>query len=184
MSGSTRKQHLKLLQQGRLYADAYMTRPYMMYADKKTNGPKERFDMLKKIWDKRNCIFVEGEQTRLGVGNDLFANALSVKRVLCPAENAYEKYTEILDYCNQLPREDLYILALGPTATVLAYDLAKSARQAIDIGHIDLEYEWFLRGAKHREIIDGKYTNECDGGDVVRETVIPSYQKETLNVIK
>lgn len=184
MSDHTRKQHLKLLKKEKLYADAYLTRPYMMYDDKNTNGPKERFELLKKIWDKRNCIFVEGEQTRLGVGNDLFANAQSVQRILCPSENAYEKYSEILASCMQMPKDALYIIALGPTATVLAYDLAKSGRQALDIGHIDLEYEWFLRGVDHREVIDGKYTNECDGGNVVKEIEEPKYKKEIFKMIQ
>ena len=30
----------------------------------------------------------------------------------------------------------------------------------MDIGHIDLEYEWFLRGEGQRTPIDGKYNNE------------------------
>jgi len=30
---------------------------------------------------------------------------------------------------------------LGPTTTVLAYDLYKNGYQAIDIGHVDLEHE-------------------------------------------
>ena len=37
----------------------------------------------------------------------------------------------------------LFLVALGPTATVLAYDLTKHGAQAIDIGHLDIEYEWF-----------------------------------------
>lgn len=184
MSLQTRKQHMHLLQRERLYGNAYLTRPYMMYADKDTDGPRNRFALLRKIWDNRHCVFVEGDQTKLGVGNDLFSNALSVKRILCPAENAFEKYSEILNFCKQLSEDALYLIALGPTATVLAYDLAKAGRQAIDIGHIDLEYEWFLRGAKHREIVEGKYTNECDGGDDVKESVDLSYQQDILGVIK
>jgi glycosyltransferase family protein len=183
MTKSARIQHKQLLQKGRVYVDTYLTRPYMMYTDKHTKGPMDRFTLLQKIWDKRKCIFVEGEQSRLGVGNDLFANALSVQRVLCPAENAFEKYDEILTYCKQLPSDALYLIALGPTATVLAYDLAKSGRQALDIGHVDLEYEWYLRDLEHREIIQGKYTNECSGGDVVEDVETPEYQKEILKVI-
>lgn len=41
----------------------------------------------------------------------------------------------------------LVLIALGHTATVLAYDLAEVGYQAIDIGHIDIEYEWFLMRA-------------------------------------
>ena len=49
---------------------------------------------------------------------------------------------------------------MGPTATVLAYDLSRAGYQAIDIGHLDLEYEWFLRGEGVRVEVPGKYNNE------------------------
>jgi hypothetical protein len=42
----------------------------------------------------------------------------------------------------------LILISLGPTATVLAYDLAKLGYWAIDIGHIDNEYEWLKLEAK------------------------------------
>lgn len=35
-------------------------------------------------------------------------------------------------------------ILLDPTATVLAYDLAVQGFQAVDINHVDVEYEWFL----------------------------------------
>ena len=54
----------------------------------------------------------------------------------------------------------MYLLALGPTATALAYDLYKSGYQAIDIGHVDIEYEWFLKKASKKMKIKGKYIGE------------------------
>ena len=50
----------------------------------------------KRSQRKTTVLLVEGEKSRLGVGNDLFENTGSVKRILCPSENAYEKYDEIL----------------------------------------------------------------------------------------
>ena len=55
-------------------------------------------------------------------------------------------------------------MALGPTATVMAYDLAKLGYQAIDIGHVDIEYEWFLMKAIHKVPIQNKYVNEAGAG--------------------
>lgn len=160
MTRQVRKEHQSLLEQGRLYYDAYITRPYVMYADNETDAPEHRFEQLKKIWDQRECVFVEGRMTRMGVGNDLFANAASIKRILGPEENAFSQYKKILQYCMKQPKESLFLLALGPTATVLAYDLHKAGYQAIDIGHIDLEYEWFLQGKGQRTLVEGKYNNE------------------------
>ena len=50
---------------------------------------------------------------------------------------------------------------MGQTATALAYDLAKEGFWAIDIGHLDIEYEWFLRKAKDKIKIAGKHVNEA-----------------------
>ncbi len=155
-----RQEHLSLLSPQKTYYDAYVTRPYIIYQDSKTEAPGRRFQNLKRIWDGRRCILVEGKMTGLGVGNDLFGNAGSIQRILAPAENAFSRYPQILDACMEQPEDSLFLLALGPTATVLASDLCKAGRQAVDIGHVDLEYEWYLQGVDHRVPIEGKYNNE------------------------
>ena len=58
----------------------------------------------------------------------------------------------------------LVLYALGPTATVLAYDLSHLGYQAIDFGHIDIQYELFLRNATDMIQIPYKYVNEYNGG--------------------
>ena len=40
----------------------------------------------------------------------------------------------------------LILISLGPTATVLAYDLSKTGVQAIDIGHITNMYDRLVYG--------------------------------------
>ena len=51
-----------------------------------------------------DCVFVEGDKTRMGVGNDLFDNAKSIQRILCPSESAFDNYDAILEACKKLPR--------------------------------------------------------------------------------
>ena len=87
---------------------------------------------------------MEGEQTKLGIGNDLFDNAKNIKRIIAPAENAYKKIEEIIKLCKKLDSDTLFLCALGPTATVLSYRLAKLGYQSIDIGHIDIDVEDML----------------------------------------
>lgn len=157
-----RKEHLAFLKPEKIYYDAYVTRPYVMYQDNQTDAPKKRFEHLKRIWEGRDCIFVEGYFTGLGVGNDLFDNAKSIHRILGPAENAFSKYKELLESCKCQPKDTLFLLALGPTATILASDLCKLGYQAVDIGHIDLEYEWFLKGEGCRTLVENKYNNEME----------------------
>lgn len=163
MSVQVRAEHTALLRPDKQYCDTYVTRPYIVYADNQSDAPLKRFNNLKRIWDGRNCVFVEGCYTGLGVGNDLFDNVASIKRILGPAENAFLRYDELLGMCLNQDKDSLFLIALGPTATVLAYDLCKAGFQAVDIGHADMEYEWFLRGEGVRTSVKGKYNNEWMG---------------------
>ncbi len=161
-----------------IFGDTQITRPYIAYQT--PDNAKKIFPMLKQLWDDRDILFVEGEKTRLGVGNDLFDNARSIKRVLCPATNAFDKYSEILDSVCKVLRGELVLLALGPTATVLAADLSDRGIQALDLGHVDIEYEWFLSGAKGHDAVSGKFTNEGVGGHDVAECEDEEYLLQVL----
>lgn len=50
---------------------------------------------------------------------------------------------------------------MGPTATVLVYDLSLKNVQVIDIGHVDIEYSKMLMKAKTKVPVKGKYSNEA-----------------------
>lgn len=78
---------------------------------------------------------------------------------------------------------ELILIALGMTATVLAYDLAQAGLWAIDIGHIDVEYEWFLRGATDKIALNGKFVNEVSGGREVAEINDPVYENQIVESI-
>ena len=54
------------------------------------------------------------------------------------------------------------LCALGMTSTVLAYDLAQIGIQCVDIGHLDIEYEWMKLGVLEKCVIEGKAVNEIN----------------------
>lgn len=143
------------------FGDTNISRPFTPYKD--TINAEVIFPRLKDLWNDREILIVEGDKTRLGVGNDLFDNVKSTKRLLCPAENAFDAYDQILEKTISCWNGELVILALGPTATVLASDLSKNGIQALDLGHIDIQYEWYLAGTSFVPV-KGKYTNETLGG--------------------
>lgn len=180
MTPEVRREHMLLLDADRQYYDAYVTRPYVMYADNRTDAPRRRFEQLRRIWDKRKCVFVEGRCTGLGVGNDLFENASSIGRILGPAEDAFAAFDKLLECCMKQDKDTLFLLALGPTATVLAYDLCRAGFQAVDVGHIDLEYEWFLSGEGKRTAVEGKYNNELPGGQESNPPDSPEYRAQII----
>lgn len=97
----------------------------MDYKDKSGSG--YRVDRLKQIWRGQDVVLVEGKDSRLVVGNDLFEGANSLVRVLGPSENAFDRYDEIMNYVKTNANQNtLILLALGPTATALAYELLSS----------------------------------------------------------
>ena len=148
------------------YINAFISRCYMNYKNKKNS--ELYFSLVKKLWENKDIIIIEGEESRLGVGNDLFDRANSIERILAPKEDAFAMYNDILNLAKKLPSNKTIFIALGPTATVLAYDLCKLGYQAIDIGHIDIEYEWYLRNATNKIKIDNKYIMEVEDGDDVK----------------
>ena len=145
-----------------LFGDSQITRPYI---DWKTSKRADKtFPMLKTLWKDRDIIIVEGEQTRLGVGNDLYSGAKSIKRILTPAVNAFDSYDKIKQAILDNYHGELIIMELGSTATILASDFADLGMQALDIGNVDIEYEWYLQKATERVPISGKFTNEAKDG--------------------
>lgn len=166
------------------YADTNITRFYMDYVDK--SNCKNKIENIKRIWEKRDILIVEGEKTKLGVGNDLFQNAKTINRIIAPSKNAFDVYERILEEAYSNGKDKLILISLGPTATILASDLSKKGYQGIDIGHIDIEYEWFLSNANDKVPVKGKYVNEAKSkGDLSDEDIEDEeYKKSIINIIK
>ncbi len=168
----------KYLDLGKQYHNASMTRVYSDYSDKsKSQG---YFNKLKKIWKERKVLLIEGEKSRLGVGNDLFDSATSVERILAPKHHAFQVIGQLFDEVVKHDQSKLVLIALGPTATVLAFDLAKIGYQALDIGNVDIEYEWYLRRSSIKEKVKGKYTSEAIGGSTVEDVNDTVYLNEII----
>lgn len=181
MTEDTRQKHEKYLSSEKVYYDAYISRPYVLFADNLTDAPRKRFEHLKKIWKDRKVLVVEGSKTRMGVGNDLLDGAVQIERILAPATSSFDRYEEILKASLENAQKDtLFLIAMGPCAGVLAYDLTLEGYQALDIGHLDLEYEWFLVGEGKRVPIPNKYNNEFYGGDQVADIQDPSYEEQII----
>lgn len=170
----------KLLNKNKVYYNSFITRPYMDWKDK--SNCKQWFERL-ILWHKRDIVIIEGEGSRLGVGNTLFNNAKSVSRILAPAKNAFDKYDDILLEASKINKDKLILVALGQTATVLAYDLNKLGYQVIDIGHFDVEYEWFLMKATKKTKVKNKFVNESNDGRKVYKINDEKYSSEIICTI-
>ncbi|MDB8558409.1 SP_1767 family glycosyltransferase [Turicibacter sanguinis] len=161
-----------------IYGNAFISRCYYQY--KRKLNCEYYFDLFKKIWNDREVIIIEGKKSRLGIGNDLFDNTKQINRILAPEINAFSEYERILESAKRQEKDKLILLALGPTATVLAYDLYLEGYQVIDIGHIDVEYEWFLKGAVSKMPIENKFVCEAGFGNGVGACLDEKYLKQII----
>ena len=151
----SRKTYLKYCDTDKVYENTFFSRPYYSFKDKDQSG--RWFKRVKEIWKDREVVIVEGEGTHTGVGNDLMVTAAGVERILCPSLNAYLCYPEIRQACFTFSKDKLFLLALGNTAKLLVSDLAKEGYRAIDIGNLDMEYEWYLHKNEQKEEV-GKHS--------------------------
>lgn len=170
----------RLTRRNRVYGDAFFTRPYLTFNN--TSGATETFKEIRNLWNNQDVLLLEGEKSRNGVGNDLFSTAHTMRRILCPSENAFVKVDEILEQVRTFDRDNLILLSLGPAAKVIGYTLFKEGYRVLDIGHIDMEYEMFLRKSDEIIKVPYKYFNELNARDP-ESCMDPTYQAEIVATI-
>lgn len=121
----------------RPYASSFITRP--------DSAPwidtPEYWTALESLWAGQDVTLVRGSHKGL-TAEDL-ASARTVREVLAPRQHAWTDYASILERVGKPQRA---ILCLGPTATVLAVDLAARGVHAVDLGHVALFLRKYRRG--------------------------------------
>lgn len=147
-----------------VYGNAFVSRPYMIYKDKSYCA--KYFEMFKSLFKNQDIVIIEGRYSRLGVGNDLFSRAKSIKRIICPPQNAWDKYDLILNESLKVNKDALIITSIGPTSKPLAMELIKKGYWVLDLGHIDSEYEWFLAKDTVKREIKNKHTAEIEDSNL------------------
>ena len=160
------------------YGSTFISRPYIDFKDK--SRAASQFDKLKKLWENRDILIVEGATSRTGVGNDLFDRANSILRIVCSSHNAYKDVDTIEATIRQYAEDRLILIMLGPTAKVLAAHLANDGYQALDIGHIDSEYEWLKMGAQTKVKLKHKHTAEYNFDQDIEFIEDETYTKQIV----
>ncbi|MEG9284067.1 MULTISPECIES: SP_1767 family glycosyltransferase [Aerococcus] len=171
--------------QAEWYGNTFISRPYIDLVDKEKSA--NYFTLIKQLWKDRDLLIVEGKNSRSGVGNDLFDNAGSIQRIICPPKNAFSSYQSIKETIEKYAKDRLVLLMLGPTAKVLAFHFKDSDIQAIDIGHIDSEYEWFKMGATSKVKLQHKHTAEHNYDEDIyldeESSLYRSYQDQIIEIV-
>lgn len=163
------------------YGSTFVSRPYIDFEDK--SQAKAQFEKLKSIWKNRDLLIVEGVTSRSGVGNDLFDEANSINRIICPSHSAFSRVHEIEQEIEKHATGRLILCMLGPTAKVLAYHLSRKGYQVLDIGHIDSEYEWMKMGAKTKVKFSHKHTAEYNFDQDIEFIEDETYNSQIISKI-
>lgn len=174
-----RKDYNKYCHPGKVYYNALVSRCY--YPMQNRSKCEEWFNKLKNVWKDKKVVIVEGEKTHNGVGNDLFSKTFEIKRILCPSQNAYGVYGQIIKACLKFDKAYLFLLSLGATAKPLAYDLFMEGYRVIDIGNLDLEYEWYRERAQEKIAIK---KHEIVGVEENQKANYTEYLKQICCVIQ
>ncbi len=140
-----RKTYEKYCNPDRVYYSTFVSRCYYFGQDR--SRCDRWFAKIRKIWENKNIVIVEGTRTHNGVGNDLFDSAAGIERIICPPKDAYAAIPEILDECMRCGGDRLFLLSVGVAAKFLAASLFDAGRRVLDIGNMDMEYEWYVRKA-------------------------------------
>lgn len=108
---------------------------------------------VKRLWEGRDVVLVTGKGSAFELDQRLFHNLTSVAYLDGLARHAFSEYDALLNECSRFDKDKLFLIALGPTATVLAYDLSQQGYQALDIGHLPNCFHEFLgeKGSPERE---------------------------------
>lgn len=129
----------------RVYYTTFVSRCY--YFAKDRTPCDGWFAKIRKIWENRDVVIVEGSRTHNGVGNDLLDTAKTIERIICPPSDAYGAIPAILEACAAYEKDRLFLLSVGVAAKFLAAELFRQGYRVLDIGNLDMEYEWYVRRA-------------------------------------
>lgn len=165
-----RKTYEKYCNPDRIYYTTFVSRCYYYAKDRSNCG--EWFAKIRKIWENKDVVVVEGTRTHNGVGNDLLDTAASVERIICPPRDAYGAIPRILEACETYDKDRLFLLSVGVAAKFLALELFQKGYRVLDIGHMDMEYEWYVRQTPDKCKIE---KHEIESEDANREAGYTQY---------
>ena len=102
------------------------------------------YDTLREIWKDRDLVILRGNNGQV-YQYDVYDTARSQTVLYAPPSQAWSEYPKLLKDLLMYDRDKLYILAIGPVATVLASDLNSLGRRALDLGHLAKDYDYYRR---------------------------------------
>lgn len=113
-----------------------------------------QINKLTELWRHRAVIFVFGKNSRFNYNHEIFNKVKQKYIIESLAKNAWQEYDHVFKSIVDMSKKvnnPLVICSLGPTATVLAYDLSIKNIQTLDLGHLTNIYDSLKYGGKKPE---------------------------------
>lgn len=95
------------------------------------------------LWEGKRVVVVTGKGSRFELYDDFFGNAGEIDVVYGEAIDAFEHLDAVVKELQSRKTADVYLLSLGPAATVLAGVLHNRGVKALDVGHLSASYAYF-----------------------------------------
>ena len=132
---------LDILDKNVIYGDASFTFPYMLY---KSMDFDSYYDKFEQLWRGKDIVLIIGKGIFDNIDKNIFSSAKSIEYIYGANINAFDHYEELLSQAAETDQNKIKFIIMGPTATVLAYDLFKLGHRALDIGHIAKDYNAYI----------------------------------------
>lgn len=113
---------------------------------------EEKIDNIRNLWRDNDITVIAGDRVFKNIRYNIFDCAKSIEYIYAPTIDAFNVYDEIFKKARSIDKNRLVCMILGPTATVLAYDLAQLGYRALDLGHIVKSYDLYCKNNKRVDL--------------------------------
>ena len=101
------------------------------------------YQTLRQVWKDKDLVILRGDNKQ-EYQYDIFDTAHHQSIYYAPRYQAWSAYKELKEKLMKENADQLFILSIGPTATVLTYDLHQAGRRAFDLGHLSKDYNDYM----------------------------------------
>lgn len=136
---------LKNVNYSRQYFDNYITSPYITTQKTSCELVDKVYENLRAIWENKDIVWLRGNNGEV-YEYDVFDNVKSKTVHYGLANYSWSKYSEYKELLFKEDPNKLFIITLGHLSRLLAYDLAKAGRRALDLGHLPKDYNVYRKG--------------------------------------
>lgn len=130
------------------FGDSFVSRPQAFQA-----FGQPLVDAWKSLWRGKKICIVTGESSRMDPEHEIFDTSTSSDIILSKNKDAYSDVERIVEECKKRKDVDVFLFALGPAGTVLAYRLSQLGLRGLDVGHLNNSFDnVFYKGPRPEQV--------------------------------